>query len=608
MKVVKPVEEVLQAALEASDAATPPPPTGEAGAPPVASRDGGALPQATHPLVADHVAIAHALRSLRPEASPALRRRGRQAILSLGRASAAARTGAGAQRGAWRASRPALRLAALLLAAALGLAPMVGLAAPGQALYPLRQASAQLLRWAAGVVGLPLAEREAPSAPDEDRSGPLEDRLPSPAGAGGVEDPSATAPTDDRRGDRPVAGLGPSGAAAATSATARAVVGAAGTPWVTPTGRTGYGQDPAASLTPPAAPTPAPRALPPDRPATEMPLPATTPRPSDVPDPTDTRAPSPLPPTASASPSPLPPATAAPPTATATSAPPTATASSAPPTATATADPGACDAVIAGQIRREDGGSVAAAELLFIRVDLPEGAWSVAGVDPSGRFASPGLCAGDYLVAALLLDGPVGAWDGVHDADGDGDPDLLTLAAGTRLQGIDITLRLSPAGEPQTPTCPGPTAALSAELLDEGGQALPGATLHLFGPLGPLYEASADGSGIVALDGICPGFYQAAASFEGGPATLLGFYDPDDDGQPDWIDLSDPGAGGAMLRIRLRPVLAAAAEEGRAPSHASEGHPANLAHAGMAWHGIQEALTPSGYLGRPCQLHPSLIV
>ncbi len=575
--MTKPIEERLHEALEAREVAM----SGDVARSGVDGADTGDDAR----LLADQVALARALRAFRPEASGAARQRGLQAILTLGRAQG--RAAARDKRSGTPRLRPALRLAALLLALTVGLGPMVSLAAPGQALYPLRQAATQLLRRAAGALGLRFAERGDQEEPVEGRSGPADGGLPASAPTslddGGPPTSIGDGAPDDAPGARAVAGLGPRDAGRdralpPSAATRRATATLVGTRsagvWLRATTAAGTAAPPTPTLDPrdiQGSPTTVPPAAGqetdpataiPTRRTRETPGPSATARASAPPDPTSTAPPDPSPstPPATASPSEPPPATA-----TVTSAPPTATVTAAPPTATATVDPGACDAVVAGQVSRVDGGSVLGAEVLVIRVDLPDDAWSVVGVDGAGRFEAPGLCAGDYLAAALLLDGPEGAWDGVHDADGDGDPDVLALATGARRLGVDITLRLSPAGEPQSPACPGPSSTLSAALADEDDRPLPGALLHLFGPLGPVYEAAADASGRVDLGGICPGFYQAAATFEGGPATLLGFYDPDDDGQPDWLDLSDPGAGGAMLRIRLRPVLAEPASEGRAP-------------------------------------------
>lgn len=519
-------------------------------------------------MLADQLAIARSLRSFRPEASPALRRQGLQAILGLGRDASPSRAREARRRMAAPLWRPGLRLATASLAVALALVPIVSRAAPGQALYPLRQASAQLLHWMDSTLRQPLARwigtvspAPSPVQPAEEavevgrRGRGAGDTVPNddPAVAPGVS--QAGAPDPARRADRrvalgeapepaPAAALRFRGTAGTTTRATRAIAGAAA---ASPTPTLVQGATVAATAAAPEARRPVPTSRPsasPEASALAVGGSATTASPTGAP---SSATPAPASPT----PTPSPPQPASPSPSVTLS--PSLTPPGAAPSATATQDPSACDVQVAGRVQRADAGAVAGTALLVFRVDAPEGEPSIALADDSGTYEISGLCAGDHLVAALLLDPPDGAWEGFYDADGDGEPDVLALGPGSRRTGIDITLAPAPGAGAEPPVCPGPTSSLRAQLRDEDGQLLEGATLQLYGPLGSVYEAQSDPSGEVGLDSLCPGYYQAAATFDDGAILRFGLYDPNGDDLPDWLDLSDPQQPAPTIGIRLVP-------------------------------------------------------
>lgn len=569
------------------------PRTAEADSAPVAAPESGSTAEAAEQrLLEDQVAIARLLRGYRPEASAALRRQGLQAIHALGREAASAQP-SGRRQGVGLGGRLLiLRATGVALALALALLPVISRAAPGQALYPLRQASTQLLRWVderlwqpltgwtqvdpeskgdapAAAAGASLTQmdgeptgsvgakdaghRDAEATGEESqeeeasrRAAPPgrrvalgEAAVPRAGAAGQGAGPGSGAPAPLPPTPRPtllgrVAGLGPGGVSTATTTPFDAQPGSGqAPPWqprASETPRRAGGEPTAASTREDRATstlTPSPLPVRTDRPSPSSPPPGASPTRPLPPSPTPT---APLPPSVT----------------------PTD-----PPGASATPDPGSCGAVLRGQVRRADGGPVAGTEVLVLRVDLelPEGDWRIIGTDGDGRYQAEGLCAGDYLVAAQLIEDAQTAWEGFHDGNADGEPDVLPLSPGAQREGIDILLNpaLPPMG-PETPACPGAQSALRARLSDPAGAALEGATLQLFSPLGQTYLALSGSDGESRLEGICPGYYQAVAVFDDGATLLVGIHDPDDDGEPDWLDLSDPDQTHPTLSITLAPL------------------------------------------------------
>ena len=79
---------------------------------------------------------------------------------------------------------------------------------------------------------------------------------------------------------------------------------------------------------------------------------------------------------------------------------------------------------------------------------------------------------------------------------------------------------------------------VTGRLTGPDGQPVAGAQVLIADPSGENHQDSADGVGAFSISGLCPGYYQAMAFLEHPGGMLLGFYDPDGDGQPDWLDLT----------------------------------------------------------------------
>lgn len=208
--------------------------------------------------------------------------------------------------------------------------------------------------------------------------------------------------------------------------------------------------------------------------------------------------------------------------------------------------PGACQdgsAALGGTILDEAGDAVAGAQVLAAG---PAG-FGEAESGEDGAYQIAGLCAGEYQVAAYTADAESAAI-GFHDADGDGEPDLLALEAGQSLAEVDIVLsemEVSIVIEPGRggAACEDPRGSIAGVVLDESGEAVDAADVSAHGP-GGFGADETDENGRYRIEGLCAGDYEVSAIAFADHSARIGFHDADGDGMPDPVSL---GADDAAL-------------------------------------------------------------
>ena len=224
----------------------------------------------------------------------------------------------------------------------------------------------------------------------------------------------------------------------------------------------------------------------------------------------------------------------------------------APPSATpistpdATSTPGGCMASIRGQLTDADGSAVAGAIVSIHRL--------VGGIEPavkvtsdaSGAYEVGGLCAGEYKAFALI-ESAMQVIYGYYDPDGDDVPDTILLPEPwTIAESIDIALIYEFLGPGAGAVAPIPVPALcSGSGLRIEGQVrwdrspVEGIQVMAFGDSGATAGLSvADGT--YALEDLCAEYYVIFASV-GDPPMPIGAYDPDGDGDPNFVDMTSVG-------------------------------------------------------------------
>jgi hypothetical protein len=231
------------------------------------------------------------------------------------------------------------------------------------------------------------------------------------------------------------------------------------------------------------------------------------------------------------------------------------------------------DGAITGLVSNVDGDPVEGAMVLAFPVDASGASTpNLAGAgramtDADGRYVVEGLCEGDYFVLAQLRSA-MGALQGIYDTDGDGRPDAVGLSEDERAaEDIDIVLeqtvsspgapgRPSPDPRPQPPQRPEPPRASRCAIDDgtirgtitdpngavvEGAQVLAvpaGAQSALGAVVTPVLPVRSDADGNYEVTGLCEGDYQVLAFLPGSRGMHMGFYDADDDGAPDKVNLA----------------------------------------------------------------------
>ncbi len=179
---------------------------------------------------------------------------------------------------------------------------------------------------------------------------------------------------------------------------------------------------------------------------------------------------------------------------------------------------------------------------------------------------------GTYLVDKVCDDGyyvmarpDPAQGHGFYDADGDHQPDLVTLGPDRRqATGIDITLSgmapraPSPPGSPGAPPSPLPgcradPGTIEGTVSDATGAAAAGARVLVIGE-DHASATRADGEGRYRVPGLCAGSYLVIALQRTGSQLLHGIYDPDGDGQPDPVDLAAGAMSATGIDITVRPL------------------------------------------------------
>ena len=119
---------------------------------------------------------------------------------------------------------------------------------------------------------------------------------------------------------------------------------------------------------------------------------------------------------------------------------------------------GGASASVSGTLSRADGGAPEGAVVGLFRSGSSQVTEIVSVGEGAASYTFDNVVAGDYELAALLDvdgDGKITAGDmvGIYDANGDGAEDVISVATGERLQGLDILL--TPAGEHATSSIAG---------------------------------------------------------------------------------------------------------------------------------------------------------
>jgi|GEM_PF-6080832 hypothetical protein len=213
--------------------------------------------------------------------------------------------------------------------------------------------------------------------------------------------------------------------------------------------------------------------------------------------------------------------------------------------------------VITGMVLDKNGGAAAEAQVMVY------GRFGVGVVlaDESGTYRVEQLCAGDYEVDAVYWneDEPEKLQGGFYDADGDGEPDAVTLAEDDSVvSGIDIALREVEAEFPPGPEdpCKDGKGVITGTVTDADGNPVAGAEVMVSG-WWDLFMGETDDSGVYRAEGLCAGDFTVEAGYwdESRPDRLLaGFYDSDGDGEPDAVTLAEDGSVVSGIDITLELV------------------------------------------------------
>ena len=232
---------------------------------------------------------------------------------------------------------------------------------------------------------------------------------------------------------------------------------------------------------------------------------------------------------------------------------------------------------ISGKVTDVDGHPAAGVQVLGFTENGSASAQTTTGADGAYKLAN--VCIGRYQVVALRLD-RTNPGQGFYDADGDGMPDIVEIKAGALVAaGIDITLRpsgrsplrplgwtgqpvpLQPGvpGQPVPPRsgggCPEPDGDVSGTVSDTSGDPVAGAKVVLLDTNDRQLDVQTDSQGGYHFAHVRGGTYFAVAiAVKGGGALLMGLYDPDHDGRPDEIDISDGHWAATDIDITLAPA------------------------------------------------------
>ncbi len=175
--------------------------------------------------------------------------------------------------------------------------------------------------------------------------------------------------------------------------------------------------------------------------------------------------------------------------------------------------------------------------------------------DADGRYGIGLACAGQWTVAATK-ELPNAILYGFYDADGDDQPDPVELTV-FEAMAEDIDIQLS--SRPSTPTQPNPPAcpldgSIEGVVTGSNGQPIPGASIRLIdgrtvSPITASGQNAVTGEdGSYRVTGLCEGSYLVAAmvSTMNSRRGEARFYDPDGNGEPNFVRLDNntPDAAG----------------------------------------------------------------
>lgn len=214
-----------------------------------------------------------------------------------------------------------------------------------------------------------------------------------------------------------------------------------------------------------------------------------------------------------------------------------------------TANAQSCDdgaGSISGAITLADGRVVPGAAVLAMSAD---GLMIETASAEDGTYSIASLCDGDYVVFAAIATA-AGELAGVYDADGDEEPDVITLDEGSLIaEDIDIVLMREPTGigGPGTPRDPGPapepcedgTGSISGSVFTLDGTVVEGASVTAVSDRGGYGEAETGADGTYSIDSLCAGEYIVIAYGDDGDVKWAGMYDVDGDEEPDMVTLTD---------------------------------------------------------------------
>ncbi len=225
-----------------------------------------------------------------------------------------------------------------------------------------------------------------------------------------------------------------------------------------------------------------------------------------------------------------------------------------------------CDAAIHGMVTGADGTAVEGATVFAARAATainpggdPNAPRLETSTDEDGAYHFDDLCDGRYMLVAMYTNAAGERFVGVHDADQDGEPDLVALNADTRIaENIDIVLEAAPE-EPNQPD-PGPRppgttprqceiddGSIAGVVTDLDGDAVAGARVTAMhanrSPSGSAigvaeHSVSTDADGAYVFEGMCEGRYLVMAQHRTPAGALMGWYDADGDGTRDLVPLS----------------------------------------------------------------------
>ena len=224
---------------------------------------------------------------------------------------------------------------------------------------------------------------------------------------------------------------------------------------------------------------------------------------------------------------------------------------------------------ISGSVFTLDGTVVEGASVVAVS---DRGGYGEAETGADGAYSIDSLCAGEYIVIAYGDDGDV-KWAGMYDVDGDEEPDMVTLTdeASSTAENIDITLTepcetgsgsggggggdpgrpISPR-EPIPAPCEDGVGAITGRVLDADGVGVAGALVVVTDEAGWGAESTSRDDGTFAIEGLCSGDYIVFAYVASTAAReLIGMYDPDGDGTPDVVSISDDEPSADDIDVRM---------------------------------------------------------